>query len=487
MSKQSDHNDPTLCSAQVAERDESVTSRGETPPSTSSAAERKSDLPQSQRLRRGPEEGFLGETNRFDELDLIGTGGMGLVVRAFDKDLRREVAIKVLAPQWLGSETETERFCAEARITGQLEHPYIIPVYELGTNGRGARFLCMKLVHGKTLEDALDEWGAARLGSDRLADLLDVFVKVCDAVAYAHSRGIIHRDLKPSNIMLGDFGQVYVVDWGVARPRAQAAGSWGPRAGASIDGEPSSEVPGSLVGTLCYMAPEQLSGRIDQLDERTDVFGLGATLYQILAGRAPRETREIVGIIARGGLVEITPPEQVVRGAVVPAELSRIALKAMAFGPEDRYPSVNDLKADVERFQRGTWRLPHAQFSAGTLIIREGDPGTEAHIIVRGTCIAFSGDGPSEAVLREMGPGDVYGETAVFSNKPRSASVRAVTDVEVMVVTSDLLSNALGLNQWMGRFVKALADRFREVDEKLRHLNGRAVPGTEYPTRRPPP
>jgi serine/threonine protein kinase len=434
-------------------------------------AEHEGDPARSQRLRRHPSGGFLGEGKRFDEIDLIGTGGMGLVVRAFDTDLHREVAIKVLAPQWLTDAAEVERFCAEARITGQLEHPYIIPVYEFGTDSRGARFLCMKLVHGKTLEDNLRELGPFRLSADHLADLLDVFVKVCDAVAYAHSRGIIHRDLKPSNIMLGDFGQVYVVDWGVARPAAHAGSA--SENMFPTDGESSPEAPGSLVGTLCYMAPEQLSGRVDQLDERTDVFGLGATLYQILAGRAPRESSEIAGIIARGGTGEITPPERVVPDAVLPAELSRIALKAMSSAAADRYPSVNELKADIERFQRGTWRLPRVQFSAGALIIREGDPGTEAHIIVRGICVAFSGDGPSEIVLREMGPGDVYGETAVFSNKPRTASVRAITDVEVMVVTSDLLSNALGLNQWMGRFVKALADRFREVDEKLRHTNQR--------------
>ncbi|MBN1611539.1 MAG: protein kinase [Polyangiaceae bacterium] len=471
MSKQFDHNEPTLCSVQVTTGDQRVPSP--VVPSVGSVAGREGDPAQSQRLRRHSSGGFLGESERFDEIDLIGTGGMGLVVRAFDTDLHREVAIKVLAPQWLTDAAEVERFCAEARITGQLEHPYIIPVYEFGTDSRGARFLCMKLVHGRTLEDTLHELGPARLSADHLADLLDVFVKVCDAVAYAHSRGIIHRDLKPSNIMLGDFGQVYVADWGVARPAAHSGSAWTPKNMALTDGEPSAEAPGSLVGTLCYMAPEQLSGRIDQLDERTDVFGLGAMLYQILAGRPPRESSEIAGIIARGGAGEITPPERVVPGAVLPAELSRIALKAMSSASTDRYPSVNELKADVERFQRGTWRLPRAQFSAGTLIIREGDPGTEAHIIVRGICVAFCGDGPSETVLREMGPGDVYGETAVFSNKPRTASVRAATEVEVMVVTSDLLSNALGLNQWMGRFVKALADRFREVDEKLRHPNQR--------------
>jgi serine/threonine-protein kinase len=162
-----------------------------------------------------------------------------------------------------------------------------------------------------------------------------------------------------------------------------------------------------------------------------------------------------------------------VQGANVPAELSRIALKAMANEPSARYPSVRDLRVEIERFLRGSWHLPRVHFPAGSTIVREGEPGEAAYIIVEGRCVAYRHDGESEVALREMWPGDVFGETAIFSNKPRSASVKALTDVRLMVVTSDILSNALGLNFWMGAFVKALADRFRDVDEKLRQLEQR--------------
>jgi serine/threonine-protein kinase len=233
------------------------------------------------------------------------------------------------------------------------------------------------------------------------------------------------------------------------------------------------DLPGAIVGTPSYMAPEQLRGMHDEVDERTDVFGLGATLYQILTGQPPRLPESIRSILVGMGRFEIIPPEQLVQGQSVPAELSRIAQKAMSHEPAARYPSVRDLRVEIERFLRGSWHLPRVHFSAGSTIIREGEPGQAAYIIVEGRCVAYRNDGEAEVVLREMSPGDVFGETAVFSNKPRTASVKALTDVRLMVVTSDILSNALGLNFWMGTFVKALADRFRDVDERLRQLEQR--------------
>jgi serine/threonine-protein kinase len=415
----------------------------------------------------------FGETERFVERELIGIGGMSTVVRAFDKDLRREVAIKVLSPELASSDAEVERFTTEAHITGQLEHPYIVPVYEMASDARGSRFLAMKLVNGRTMEDAIQDAGAMRLDTDKLADMLQIFVKVCEAVSFAHSRGVIHRDLKPSNVMIGDFGQVYVLDWGVARSAPPVPESQSKRVdlGAGAGRESSEpDPPGALVGTPYYMAPEQLRGLHGEVDERTDVFALGACLYQILTGQPPRLPESIRSILRGKGRFEIVPPEQVVGAATVPAELSRIAQKAMSHEPKARYASVNDLRADIERFLRGSWHLPRVHFSAGSIIVREGEPGDAAYIIVEGRCTACRSDGDSEVVLREMGAGDVFGETAIFAKKPRTASVKALTDVVLLVVTKENLSNALGLNFWMGSFVKALAERFRDVDERLRQM-----------------
>jgi serine/threonine-protein kinase len=460
----------------VGAEDDSLPSSAEIPESHKATVAQ--DLPQfgrteattySEQLKVVPPvEGssIFTETDRFVAREWLGEGGMGTVIRAFDKDLERDVAIKVQGPRAAGSVTALERFSEEARITGQLEHPFIVPVYEFGTDQQGARFLCMKLVEGSTLEETLRDDGLARLKPARLTDLLQIFVKVCDAVSFAHSRGVTHRDLKPSNVMTGKFGQVYVMDWGLAQARGPA-----PAGSISGTGKLPEELPGTLVGTPCYMAPEQLLGQHDRIDERTDVFLLGALLYEVLTGRPPRTLDEVQAIVAGKIGSSIVHPDQIVEGASVPAELSRIALKAMAPASEDRYASVNDLKSDIERFQRGAWHLPNQRFAKGSLIVAEGELGDTAYIIAEGRCSVFRNGSDGEVVLRELGPGEVFGETAVFSNKPRTAGVRAMTDVVVLGVTTEVLSNALGLNQWMGSFVRALAERFREVDERLRRYD----------------
>ncbi|MDP9002782.1 MAG: cyclic nucleotide-binding domain-containing protein, partial [Myxococcota bacterium] len=423
------------------------------------------------------------EADRYTEREMIARGGSSIVIRAFDNDILRDVAVKILDPELASDGSQVDRFAEEARITGQLEHPNIVPVYELGHDRAGRRFLSMKLVQGETLQDTLVRLGSVRLDPPRLAELLQVFLKVCDAVAFAHSRDVIHRDLKPTNIMISDFGQVYVLDWGIARLRPAHASQQGPRVRVSAGRVEQSELdpPGSLVGTACYMAPEQLHGKHHELDERTDVFALGATLYQILAGQPPLTPEIIRAIWTRKTPPAITPPELLVSGARLPAELSQIAMRAIAYEPAERYRSVADLKRDIESFQRGAWDLPRVAMSAGSTIITEGERGESAYVILEGRCVAYRVEGSTEIELRVMGPGDVFGETAVFSRKPRSASVRATTDMVLLRVTGDVLSKALGLHSWMGAFVRALADRFRESDLRLRALERLSGPPDPQP------
>jgi serine/threonine-protein kinase len=433
-----------------------------------------------------PSQASTLETERFIEREVIGHGGSSVVIRAFDKAILRDVAIKVFDPDFVNDGSEIDRFAEEAQLTGQLEHPNIVPVYELSFDQRGRRFLSMKLIEGATLEKALNRLGSARLDPARLAEFLQVFVKVCDAVSFAHSRRVIHRDLKPRNIMVSDYGQVYVVDWGIARLRPPEAGREGARqsrvrVSPGLAEQSELDPPGSLVGTKWYMAPEQLRGLHDKVDERTDVFALGATLYEILTGQPPLTPEIVRSIWMRKVPPAIAPADQIVSGARVPPELSRIALRAMSYDPADRYASVEELKGDVEAFQRGAWDLPRTTLPAGSPIVTEGEPGSAAFVILEGQCLAYRVEGTEEVALRVMGPGDVFGETAVLTEKPRSASVKAVTDVVLVVVTREVMSNALGLNSWMAAFVKALAERFREVDERLRVSERQSRPPATRP------
>jgi serine/threonine-protein kinase len=262
----------------------------------------------------------------------LGRGGMGVVYRAFDPDLRREVAIKVLPRQPWGTPDLEQRFLAEAQLAGQFQHPGMAPVYEVGRLANGRPFFAMKLVQGRTLAALLRE----RCGTaDRLTEWLAIFAQVCQAVAYAHSRGVIHRDLKPANIMVGAFGEVQVMDWGLAKvlgrtdePATPAADAEGVVTVRTRWTEWSSQA-GSVMGTIGFMAPEQARGEVETLDERCDVVGLGGILCVLLTGEALyRGSEEAqVGQAQRG---ELTDAHDRLDGCGADAELVALAKACLA-------------------------------------------------------------------------------------------------------------------------------------------------------------
>ncbi len=226
-----------------------------------------------------------------------------------------------------------------------------------------------------------------------------------------------------------------------------------------------------MIGTPAFMAPEQLRGRYDQLDQRTDVFGVGAVLYSIMTGRAPFEggsTRETLAK-SRAGRVRF-PARDPLRA---PAPLRRIVERAMARRPSDRYGSVLDLKRDLETFVKGGYVLPTRVYAPNTTVIVERERGDEVFIIERGTCRVSKRVGGGERVLREMGPGGVFGETAALAGGVRTATVTAVDEVTVRVVSKKILDEHLGPDTWIGALVVALAQRFRAADERVSELENR--------------
>jgi serine/threonine-protein kinase len=248
-------------------------------------------------------------SGRYELLGEIDRGGMGAVLRGRDPELGRELAIKVLLERHRGDPALVRRFVEEARIGGQLQHPGIVPVYEFGAFSDARPYFTMRLVEGRTLKSLLE--GRKDPDDDRPRSLA-IFEQVAQTVAYAHARGVIHRDLKPSNVMVGSFGEVQVMDWGLAKRLDRADG-----VAREAEGEPewpvpedpavSSTRPGSVVGTPSYMAPEQARGEVDLVDERADVFGLGAILCQILTGTPPycgTSLAEVMDQAARGDTTE---------------------------------------------------------------------------------------------------------------------------------------------------------------------------------------
>jgi len=277
---------------------------------------------------------------RYRVLEKIGSGGMGSIYLAHDAELQRNVCIKVLHS--FDDPLFVERIRSEARILARLEHPGIIPVHDVGTLADGRIFYVMKHVRGHSLDEH-----AAHLNS--LPEALQLFERICEPIAFAHAQGIIHRDLKPENVMVGSFGEVLVLDWGVAKistdppPPAEAVTSQPPREGITA--------PGTILGTPGYMAPEQARGDQDAVDARADVHALGAVLHFLLTG-------QLSAAPASGAPESLKLPRW---AGAVPRPLKAICKKAMAPEPRDRYPSVTALSEDVSRFLAGARVLAHAE------------------------------------------------------------------------------------------------------------------------------
>ncbi|MFO0906489.1 MAG: protein kinase [Pirellulales bacterium] len=297
-------------------------------------------------------------SQRFRVLRFHAEGGLGRVSVAHDAELNRDVAFKEIKPRYAADEENRVRFVAEAEITGALEHPGIVPVYSLGQYSDGRPYYAMRFIRGDSLKTAVaalhrrDQkgWppGERQL---ELRRLLARFIDVCDAIAYAHSRGVLHRDLKPGNIMLGKYGETLVVDWGLAKPvgRSDPAQNADEATVMPRSGDSSRTLAGTLVGTVGYMSPEQAQGRLDLLGPATDVYSLGATLYTILAGQPTFTSQDQSSFSARVAAGDFPPPSQIKPGLVPPA-LEAICLKALATRCEDRYPNARALADDLERW-----------------------------------------------------------------------------------------------------------------------------------------
>jgi WD40 repeat protein/serine/threonine protein kinase len=257
-------------------------------------------------------------------LDKIGEGGVGIVYAAKQTSINRTVALKMLRTHMAADADAREKFLAEAVVTGELDHPNIVPVYDLGADERGAHFYAMKRVEGTP-------WSSV-IGQKTLAANLDILMKVADAIAFAHSRGVIHRDLKPENIMLGHFGEVLVMDWGIALSTSSF-----------LRGDSVTQ-SNSMGGTPAYMAPEMATGPLNVIGPRSDVYLLGALLFEILTGMTPHAGHDVLSCLKAAARNEIQLCD-------VEGELIDIAYQAMATDPKDRYPDVHSFQDAIRTYE----------------------------------------------------------------------------------------------------------------------------------------
>jgi serine/threonine-protein kinase len=299
------------------------------------------------------------EGSRYTLTRMHAEGGLGRVWLARDGDLHRGVALKEIRPERAANPETWRRFLKEAQITGQLEHPNIVPVYELARRREDDQpFYVMRFVHGQSLRDAIASFHRDRAGkrSDPLGlqSLLGAFLKVCDAVAYAHARGVVHRDLKPENVVLGGFGEVIVLDWGLAKlidqpeePEAVDAAETIQRH-ISVSPEARTDKTEGLFGTPCYMAPEQVELRHEEVDGRTDVYALGGILFEILTGHPPVEAASTAQVLEQVRAGRVPGARQL--EPTVPRALESVCAKALARNRLARYAGARDLAAEVRRW-----------------------------------------------------------------------------------------------------------------------------------------
>lgn len=391
----------------------------------------------------------------------LAEGGMAEIFVAEDRNLGRHMAVKRLLPHASRDDLRMGRLVGEAQVIAQLDHPNIVPVHELCEDSNGELFYSMKLVQGEDLGQILDGQDPRFRDQDEMFELMQIFLKVCDALAFAHSREVIHRDVKPENIMVGEYGEVYLMDWGLALPMGGSMAE--PDSGTrryTVTGPIN-----KIVGTPGYMAPEQARAEVDTLDNRADIWALGSILYLFITGKPPVGGGTPFHAIF-STLHDVIPhPDEVTDYGPQP-ELCRIAMKALAKDRADRYARVEDLKADLERFLRRGWQPPVRAYAAGTLLIKEGEEGDEAYIIVEGRCRVVKEIEGELTELRIMGEGEAFGEVALFADMRRTASVEAVGDVKLMIISRRQLEQEIGGGYFLGRLLKGLAGRFVDMDQR---------------------
>ncbi|MBX3187830.1 MAG: protein kinase [Labilithrix sp.] len=388
----------------------------------------------------------------------LARGGMGHVHPCTDRNLLRQVAMKRLDKSYASQPFYRDAFIAEGQMTGQLEHPNIVPVHELAIDESGIPYFTMKLVQGISFTDWLRRRPPGSV--ERIEDGIEILLKVCDALAYAHHRGVVHRDLKPANIMVGDFGQVYLMDWGLAKlVGSQPASGRGALMNA----------PGP-VGTPDYMAPEQARGNPDDVDARSDVFGVGALLFEVLSGQGPYgrldlDNKIVLERAAKGAVASI---DAAAEPYGIAKRIRAIAERATQAEPAKRFASITELQDAMRAFLHGGLHLPRKTFQPGELIVREGEKGDAAYMIIGGKCRAYRTVEGAEETLSVMEPGDAFGEMALILYEPRAASVVAIDTVTVVVLDQATMNEGLGLSGWTGALVRALAQRFADLEQMVR-------------------
>ena len=406
------------------------------------------------------------DESKYEVIREVAKGGMGNIYYVYDKDIKRYTVLKTILPTYKDDLDIIKRFIYEARITGELEHPNIIPLHDFGFLPGHGIYFSMSYLTGESLFDIIMKLKAR--DSDYCAKydfftLIRIFRKICDAVAFAHSKNIIHRDIKPENIMVGRFGEVILMDWGLAKRLGESSGVNPPEKEKIADSfaSPAATQLGQIKGTPVYLSPEQSNGDSTMIDKSTDIFLLGSTLYHMFTYIAPFEAENVIDAVDRARRVDYHRPEKITWGHEnLSKELCSIINHAMAARKEDRYGSIEELISDLDDLLQGKMHFNKKEFKKGELLLKEGQLGTECYIILRGKVEVFKHIVGKKVVLGTLTAGDIVGEMALITAQPRTANVIATERTETVVLDKNTFSKNLEkLPAWMEKSITSLANR----------------------------
>ena len=422
-------------------------------------------------------------TGRYIVQKELSRGAMGVINVVQDQDLKRISAMKVITTQYIDMSKRYQAFIDEARLTAQLEHPNIVPIHHLGViTDTGSPFYTMKLVEGEPLNEIIHKISAGNPDYVQKYNrhlILNIFRSVCNAVAYAHSRGIIHRDIKPENIMVGQFGEVLLMDWGLAKPvgtKNDLYPSHEPDASERKEQDMLKTQDGMIKGSPAYIAPEQAYGDITDIDFRTDIFLLGSTLYHMFTHHPPYQGENIMEIISKAERCDYAPPSKRNPNTELPLALEGIILKAMAPLKENRYGAVEELIEDIDAFIAGRRVCGRQVFSPGEHLMHAGDEARESYIIISGSVEVYRVTNEKKVTIARLGSGEIIGEMAGISHDVRSASVAALETTDTLVITYELMKEELQkLPPWMEHIVFSMAERIRSLNERMEPLKNTGV------------
>lgn len=401
----------------------------------------------------------------------IGEGGLAKVSSSFDNYLNRAIAVKELKEENFSDPDLLKAFITEARLISYLEHPGVVTVYDTHLTDAQEMRYTMQLVDGQTLAEFLEyHLQPGVVNENYLFDVLSIFTKLCETLAYVHDKGVIHLDLKTENIMLGQYGEVKIMDWGNASLYDASLYQDEIRKFLGEDSEASEplETGEAIVGTPLYMSPEQTQSR-GELGPTSDIFSMGVVVYELLTGQRPFAAQTIEEIVERVRTYDPPPVHEL--NPDIPLRLSAICQKMMQKAPGDRHQSAHELLEDIQAAQTSGQAFPIWEIPAGQAIFKEGDPGDFTVRIKTGRVEISKKDEGTRKVLAELGPGDVLGELAVFSNNPRTATAITLEDTEVYIMRgTEVAAEMEKLSPWVSHMINALSDRFDTLNKRVIEL-----------------